>query len=293
VIDEKTARLVLFSAITPGNIFWGNQVASLGASQVYQKIIKESSYSRISDYQEVKEKVVTSRPVDLITELRNLESDFISPADLDWPISLMDLSSPPIGLVIKGNRGLLGGLDRSISIVGSRRPTEYGLAVSNKLAADSATAQVAVISGGAYGIDTAAHKGALGAGGSSVAVLAGGFNHLYPAENKKLFSQITSKGLLISEVMPNIKSEPSRFLNRNRLIAALSKATVVVEAEFVSGSIRTARDAAEIFRPVFAIPGQISSPLSAGCHRLIADRVADIATTLVEILEVITPLQER
>jgi DNA processing protein len=293
VIDERTARLVLFSAISPGNIFWANQIASLGASQVYHKIIKESSYSRVSDYQEVKEKVAALRPLDLIAELRNLESDFISPIDLDWPISLMDLSSPPIGLVIKGNRGLLGGLDRSISIVGSRRPTEYGLAVSNKLAADSATAQVAVISGGAYGIDTAAHKGALGAGGSSVAVLAGGFNHLYPAENKKLFSQITSKGLLISEVMPNIKSEPSRFLIRNRLIAALSKATVVVEAEFVSGSIRTARDAAEIFRPVFAIPGQISSPLSAGCHRLIADRVADIATNLVEILEVITPLQKR
>jgi DNA processing protein len=293
VIDERTARLVLFSAISPGNIFWANQISSLGASQVYHKITKESSYSRIADYQEVKEKVATLRPVDLIAELRNLESYFISPADLDWPISLMDLSSPPIGLVIKGNRGLLGGLDRSISIVGSRRPTEYGLAVSNKLAADSATAQVAVISGGAYGIDTAAHKGALGVGGSSVAVLAGGFNHLYPAENKRLFSQITNNGLLISEVMPNIKSEPSRFLIRNRLIAALSKATVVVEAEFVSGSIRTARDAAEIFRPVFAIPGQISSPLSAGCHRLIADRVADIATTLVEILEVITPLQER
>ena len=293
MIDERTARLVLFSAISPGNIFWANQISSLGASQVYHKITKERSYSRISDYQEVKEKVATLRPVDLIAELRNLESYFISPADLDWPISLMDLSSPPIGLVIKGNRGLLGGLDRSISIVGSRRPTEYGLAVSNKLAADSATAQVAVISGGAYGIDTAAHKGALGVGGSSVAVLAGGFNHLYPAENKRLFSQITNNGLLISEVMPNIKSEPSRFLIRNRLIEALSKATVVVEAEFVSGSIRTARDAAEIFRPVFAIPGQISSPLSAGCHRLIADRVADIATTLVEILEVITPLQER
>ena len=293
MIDERTARLVLFSAISPGNIFWANQISSLGASQVYHKITKERSYSRISDYQEVKEKVATLRPIDLIAELRNLESYFISPADLDWPIPLMDLSSPPIGLVIKGNRGLLGGLDRSISIVGSRRPTEYGLAVSNKLAADSATAQVAVISGGAYGIDTAAHKGALGVGGSSVAVLAGGFNHLYPAENKRLFSQITNNGLLISEVMPNIKSEPSRFLIRNRLIAALSKATVVVEAEFVSGSIRTARDAAEIFRPVFAIPGQISSPLSAGCHRLIADRVADIATTLVEILEVITPLQER
>ena len=293
MIHEKTARLVLFSAIMPGNIFWGNQVASLGASQVYQKIIKESSYSRISDYQDVKEKVATLKPLDLIAELRKSDSEFISPTDLDWPIPLMDLSSPPIGLVIKGDREILGSLDRSISIVGSRRPTEYGLAVSNKLAADSATAKVVVISGGAYGIDTAAHKGAVGAGGSSVAVLAGGFNHLYPTENKRLFSQITNKGLLISEVMPSVKSQPSRFLIRNRLIAALSKATVVVEAEFVSGSIRTARDAAEIFRPVFAIPGQISSPLSAGCHRLIADRVADIATTLVEILEVITPLQKR
>jgi len=293
VIDENTARLVLFSAITPGNIFWGNQVASLGAAQVYHKIIKENIYSRISDYQQVKEKVEALRPEDLNAELRKSEAEFISPTDLDWPVSLMDLSSPPIGLVIKGNRELLGCLDKSISIVGSRRPTEYGLAVSNKLAADSAAAKVVVISGGAYGIDTAAHNGAVGAGGGSVAVLAGGFNHLYPTENKKLFSQITNKGLLISEVMPSVKSQPSRFLIRNRLIAALSKATVVVEAEFVSGSIRTARDAAEIFRPVFAIPGQISSPLSAGCHRLIADRVADIATTLVEILEVITPLQKR
>jgi len=293
VIDENTARLVLFSAITPGNIFWGNQVASLGAAQVYHKIIKENIYSRISDYQQVKEKVEALRPEDLNAELRKSEAEFISPTDLDWPVSLMDLSSPPIGLVIKGNRELLGCLDKSISIVGSRRPTEYGLAVSNKLASDSAAAKVVVISGGAYGIDTAAHNGAVGAGGGSVAVLAGGFNHLYPTENKKLFSQITNKGLLISEVMPSVKSQPSRFLIRNRLIAALSKATVVVEAEFVSGSIRTARDAAEIFRPVFAIPGQISSPLSAGCHRLIADRVADIATTLVEILEVITPLQKR
>ena len=275
-------------------IFFGViRLQALVPLRFIKKLSKESSYSRISDYKEVKEKVATLKPLDLFAELRKSDSEFISPTDLDWPIPLMDLSSPPIGLVIKGDREILGSLDRSISIVGSRRPTEYGLAVSNKLAADSATAKVVVISGGAYGIDTAAHKGAIGAGGSSVAVLAGGYNHLYPTENQKLFSQITNKGLLISEVMPSVKSQPGRFLIRNRLIAALSKATVVVEAEFVSGSIRTARDAAEIFRPVFAIPGQISSPLSAGCHRLIAHRVADIATTLVEILEVITPLQER
>jgi DNA processing protein len=93
--------------------------------------------------------------------------------------------------------------------------------------------------------------------------------------------------------MPSASTAPYKFLIRNRLIAALTKATVVVEAEFVSGSIRTARDAAEIFRPVFAIPGEITSPLSEGCHRLISERVADIATSLDEILDVITPLQLR
>ena len=111
--------------------------------------------------------------------------------------------------------------------------------------------------------------------------------------NLKLFKDITKSGLLISEVMPNVESKPYRFLIRNRLIAALSRSTVVVEAKFISGSIRTARDAAEIFRPVFAIPGPVTSPLSEGCHRLIAERVADIATSLDEILEVITPLQMR
>jgi DNA processing protein len=130
-------------------------------------------------------------------------------------------------------------------------------------------------------------------GGLSIAVLAGGINRLYPLENQKLFKDITKSGLLISEVMPNTESKPYRFLIRNRLIAALSRSTVVVEAKFISGSIRTARDAAEIFRPVFAIPGPVTSPLSEGCHRLIAERVADIATSLDEILEVITPLQMR
>ena len=146
-----------------------------------------------------------------------------------------------------------------------------------------------VISGGAYGIDTAAHQATLMAGGKTLAVLAGGINNFYPPENHQMFSQIAENGLLISEVMPSVRTVPARFLNRNRLIAALSKATVVVEAEFVSGSIRTARDAAEIFRPVFAIPGPISSKLSDGCHRLIAERIADIATSLDEIVEVIKP----
>jgi DNA processing protein len=165
--------------------------------------------------------------------------------------------------------------------------------IAKSLAIGAVKQDLIVVSGGAYGIDTASHIGALAGGGKTICVLAGGINHLYPPENKKLFNQITASGLLISEVMPNVNSKPHRFLIRNRLIAALSRATVVVEAEFVSGSIRTARDAAEIFRPVFAIPGEVTSSLSAGCHRLIAERIADIATNLDEILEIITPLQLR
>jgi len=293
VLDEKTAKLILFSAVDPVDTFWQGQVLSAGAVNTYQKIIKGSAYLKISVFQQIKMRVLKANVQTLKSEIIAAKAEFITSEDIDWPASCQDLAAPPIGLVIKGDRKLIAQLSNSISIVGSRKPTAYGLNVADKLARDACQQQIVVISGGAYGIDTAAHKAAINAGGKTIAVLAGGFNNLYPFENRELFSQIIKAGLLISEVMPSIKTMPARFLNRNRLIAALSMATVVVEAEFVSGSIRTARDAAEIFRPVFAIPGQISSKLSDGCHRLIAERIADIATSLDEILEVIKPLQLR
>jgi DNA processing protein len=293
MLDEKTAKLILFSAVDPVDTFWQGQVLSAGAVNTYQKIIKGSAYLKISDFPQIKMRVLKANVQTLKSEIIAAKAEFITSEDKDWPASCQDLAAPPIGLVIKGDRKLIAQLSNSISIVGSRKPTAYGLNVADKLASDACQQQIVVISGGAYGIDTAAHKAAINAGGKTIAVLAGGFNNLYPFENRELFSQITKAGLLISEVMPSIKTMPARFLNRNRLIAALSMATVVVEAEFVSGSIRTARDAAEIFRPVFAIPGQISSKLSDGCHRLIAERIADIATSLDEILEVIKPLQLR
>ena len=293
MLDEKTAKLILFSVLDPIDTFWQGEVIRIGAVNTYQKIIKGSAYLRISEIQQIRDRVLSVNIDHLKSEIVAANAEFISSEDFDWPLSCQDLSAPPIGLVIKGDRKLLTQLSNSISIVGSRRPTNYGLIVANQLASDACKQEIVVISGGAYGIDTAAHKATLMAGGKTVAVLGGGVNHLYPIENGQIFTKIAENGLLISEVMPSVKTMPARFLTRNRLIAALSKATVVVEAEFVSGSIRTARDAAEIFRPVFAIPGQISSKLSDGCHRLIAERVADIATSLDEILEVIKPLQLR
>lgn len=293
MINEVRARLILFSIIQPADPFWSYEISQRGGLAVYHRIISGNYYLKQQDILKLQQQIIQSQVKDLEVEISKAGGVFITPEDDDWPIALADLAIPPIGLVIAGDRSVLLKLDKSISIVGSRQPTNYGLQLSYSLASQASLAQLVVVSGGAYGIDTASHQGALSVGGISIAVLAGGINRLYPLENQKLFKDITKSGLLISEVMPNIESKPYRFLIRNRLIAALSRSTVVVEAKFISGSIRTARDAAEIFRPVFAIPGPVTSPLSEGCHRLIAERVADIATSLDEILEVITPLQMR
>ena len=293
MISEARARLILFSIIQPADLFWSYEINQCGGLSVYHRIISGNYYLKQQEILKLQQQIMQRQVKDLELEISKAGGVFITPEDNDWPISLADLATPPIGLVIAGDRSVLLKLDKSISIVGSRQPTNYGLQLSYSLASQASLAQLVVVSGGAYGIDTASHQGALSVGGLSIAVLAGGINRLYPLENQKLFKDITKSGLLISEVMPNIESKPYRFLIRNRLIAALSRSTVVVEAKFISGSIRTARDAAEIFRPVFAIPGPVTSPLSEGCHRLIAERVADIATSLDEILEVITPLQMR
>lgn len=293
MINEARARLILFSIIQPADPFWSYEINQRGGLSVYHRIISGNYYLKQQEILKLQQQITQRQVKDLELEISKAGGVFITPEDNDWPISLADLATPPIGLVIAGDRSVLLKLDKSISIVGSRQPTNYGLQLSYSLASQASLAQLVVVSGGAYGIDTASHQGALSVGGLSIAVLAGGINRLYPLENQKLFKDITKSGLLISEVMPNTESKPYRFLIRNRLIAALSRSTVVVEAKFISGSIRTARDAAEIFRPVFAIPGPVTSPLSEGCHRLIAERVADIATSLDEILEVITPLQMR
>jgi DNA protecting protein DprA len=209
---------------------------------------------------------------------------------VDWPQSLNDLAAPPIALLIKGQRENLALLENSISIVGTRNPTSYGLRIAGDFGVGVADHEWAVVSGGAIGIDAAAHKGCLVGEGITVAILGGGFNKNYPATHERLFAEISESGILISEVMPDVPAIPHRFLTRNRLIAGLSKATVVVEAAFRSGSLRTARDAAEIFRPVMAVPGPINAPTSEGCHRLIVERVAELVTSVSEIMELVKPI---
>ncbi len=292
-MSVSDSRIRLFTLLEPGDTFWSEEISKHGADEVLARIASEKFYLKHPAISRLSTEVKTLNSAQLLSEIHAAGGEFISPEDIDWPIQLDDLISPPIGLIIKGDRKLLPLIENSIAIVGSRNPTTYGIRVSGELAAAMCDREFAMVSGGAYGVDTAAHKGALAADGVTVAVLGGGISSLYPSGNIKMFNEIIEKGLLFSEVMPGVPAQPFRFLIRNRLIAALSRATVVAEAAFRSGSIRTARDAAEILRPVFAVPGPITSPLSDGCHRLIAERVAEIATSVDEILEMVMPLHLR
>lgn len=290
MLTESDCRLILFACIEPADANLSKLIFEYGAKDVYYRLSSERRNLHNEKLLKIVTKISHCNLQVLEEEILKSGCQLITPEDSDWPLGVNDLDTPPIALLIKGKRESLKQLDYSISIVGSRKPTNYGIQIARYLSRRAAECGVLVVSGGAIGIDRSAHVDSIAMNGSTISVQAAGFNYLYPKENIKLFTEIMKSGLLISEVMPDTPSKPYRFLIRNRLIAALSKATVVVEAEFISGSIRTARDAAEIFRPVFAVPGEVTSPLSQGCHRLIAERIADIATNFKDILDVILPL---
>ena len=252
-----------------------------GALAVYNKLLN-GGYDPIK-YEKLITNLRETNGDKILTEIDKHYARLITPDDEDWPDQLNDLAAPPIGLILKGNINALH--QPSLAIVGTRNPTSYGARIAGEFAAGFADREWAIVSGGAYGLDSYAHKGALIAEGVTVAVVASGIDINYPAGNTRLFAEICESGAMVTEFMPGHRALPNRFLTRNRLIAALSKATLVVEAAFRSGSLRTARDAAEIFRPVMAIPGPINSPTSEGCHRLIGERAAEIVTSVADAVE--------
>jgi DNA processing protein len=286
VNPEKSARLELFAAIEGGSSFWSNEVATLGAVQTLELI--KSGFYRSSKGEKTLSQIHPGGAVAILEVIKDAGGSFLTPEDLEWPTQLNDLAAPPIGLVVKGKIESL--TQRSIAIVGTRNPTPYGARIASDFAAGFVDREWIIVSGGAYGIDTHAHKGALIAEGVTIAVIASGIDINYPAGNERLFTEIAELGAIVSEVMPGTPAFPSRFLTRNRIIAALSVSTLVVEAAFRSGSLRTARDAAELMRPVMAIPGPINSPTSEGTHRLIGERAAEIVTSVADAVELISSL---
>ncbi|NDA80396.1 MAG: DNA-protecting protein DprA [Actinobacteria bacterium] len=218
------------------------------------------------------------------TEIRR-----ITPTDSEWPDQLHALAAPPRELYVRGrNLAEIAGMDGdSVAIVGARNSTHYGEKVARDFATYLAALGWSIVSGGAFGIDYHAHRGALLIDGITIAVLAGGLDAPYPRSHDGLFREILERGALISEQPPGVRAAKGHFLNRNRIIAGLSRGTIVVEAAFKSGAIRTARDCAEIFRPVLAIPGAINAPQSAGTNTLIRDRIAELVTSPLEAREII------
>jgi DNA processing protein len=238
----------------------------------------------------------------------------VCPGDTEWPETLDDLrpvlalerrswggrgSDPirsggaPLAVWVRGSVRLDEVCATSVAVVGSRAATAYGTEVAGELGYAVAGRGVTVISGAAYGVDSAAHRGAIAAGAPTVAVLACGVDVSYPRGHASLLERMCETGLVVSEVPPGSAPSRIRFLVRNRLIAALSRGTVVVEAALRSGALNTARWANELMRPVMGVPGPVTSALSAGVHQLLRDGMAVPVTDADEVLETISAIGEN
>ena len=212
------------------------------------------------------------KTVDLAAEIRriqNADCHIILKEDEEYPKLLKEIYNPPFLLYVRGK--ILPQDHNSIAIVGSRLTTYYGIETAQKFAQQLAYAGITVVSGGARGIDTAAHWGALNSKGRTISVLGNGINVVYPAENVKLFEEISQNGAVISQFPMNLSGNRSTYSIRNRIVAGMTLGTLVVEATQTSGALITSGLAAEMNRQVFAVPGNINSPQSSGCNRLIKE----------------------
>lgn len=226
---------------------------------------------------------------DLKEILLKNEIQYISKIDPKWPKKLNDLFEfEPLGLFFKGDFNILE--KNCISIVGTRKASSEGITTATEIAFDLARLDFAVISGGAIGIDSSCHHGTLIADGYVVSIQANGLNKFYPSKNADLFRKVLKKGLILSEYPPYRSPTKISFLHRNRLIAALSNATVVIEAQKISGALSTARYASKLGRHLLSVPGSIYSENSAGTNELIKNREAEVVTNSQDILEMVSPI---
>jgi DNA processing protein len=236
------------------------------------------------------------KTVDLAAELKRV-ADFgchiVTPADEEYPELLKQIYDPPIVLYVKGQ--LTPKDKNAVAMVGSRQTTHYGLETARKLGYQLAYVGVTVVSGGARGIDTAAHQGALNARGRTVAVLGTGINLVFPSENAELFERIVAQGALLTQFPFNRPADKQSFPIRNRIVAGMTLGTVVVEAGLTSGALITANFATEYGRQVFAVPGRIDSPRSKGCHELIKKgaKLCEGAEDILSEFEYLFPSSNR
>lgn len=282
--DERAARMRLARLAEPGDERLGAVVRDSSAGEVLGRI--EASDPTLPGVVHYRARLTVDPAADA-ERLDDVGGRFLVPGDGEWPTQLMALgAAAPWGLFVVGADLRLAAV-RSVAVVGARAATEYGRHVASDLATDLALRGWTVVSGGAYGIDAAAHRGALAVGGATVAALACGVDTCYPQGHSTLFARIRDDGgVLVSELPPGATPTKPRFLQRNRIIAALTRGTVVVEAAHRSGALNTAAHCRRLGRPVMAVPGPVTSAMSAGCHRLVqADDPARLVTDASEVVE--------
>jgi DNA processing protein len=291
--DDRLARAAWSRLAEPGDVAAARLVAEVGAPLALEAVVTGRGPDRW------RTRLADADPAADVAAVRGAGGRLVVPGDEEWPTGLGDLDTDaggdrplgaPFALWVRGPVLLSQVTARSAALVGSRAATGYGQHVASDLAAGLADRGFAVVSGGAFGIDAAAHRAALAVGGTSVAVLACGVDRSYPAGNAALLTRLAQQGALVSEVPPGTTPTRWRFLERNRLIAALTRGTVVVEAAWRSGALSTADRAERLLRPVGAVPGPVTSAASAGCHRLLRDRGAVCVTSAEEVAELVGDL---
>lgn len=281
--EERLARALLTRIAEPGDELLGRLITRLGATGAVDAVragrLPETGAADPGGravwerrFAAWRARLPDADPARTLAAFEARHGRLVCPGDPEWPSQLDDLGDArPYALWIRGDQDLRFGCLRSVAVVGSRSATSYGVHVASEMGAELADRGWTVVAGGAYGIDAAAHRGALAADGLTVAVFACGVDVPYPSSHQQLFAEIARNGLLVSELPPGTTPTRRRFLIRNRAIAALTRGTVIVEAARRSGALNTARHARDLRRAVMAVPGPVTSPVSAGCHTLLRE----------------------
>jgi len=295
--EERLARVVLSRIAEPGDPRLTDLVEKLGAETVLTSLRDQAADRELGA--DLGERLEAADPVRELERATAQGIRFVTPGDAEWPDALDDLAHAPhlherggipVGLWCRGSLRLEEATEHAVAVVGSRSATTYGGDVATAIAGTLARASWTVVSGAAFGIDQAAHRGALTNRGRTVAVLACGVDRAYPAAHRSLIEYIADVGLVVSEAPPGCAPTRIRFLARNRVIAALSRGAVVVEAAVRSGALNTASWAGGLGRTVMGVPGPVTSAPSAGAHQLIRARDALLVTSGEEVLEAVGPM---
>lgn len=286
--EERLARAAWTCLAEPGDRVTGELVAEFGAARALEIASGSHTAPGLADARDRWRPRWDPGLVRAALEVGARKAmRLLTPDDAEWPAGFADLGPhAPLALWVRGDARALA-TDASVALVGARAATPYGELVATEMASDLARAGVTVVSGAAYGIDGAAHRAALRSGAPTIAFVAGGADRVYPAGHAHLLAQIVGQGAVAAECPPGTTPTRWRFLARNRLIAALSGATVVIEAGARSGTINTAGHAASLGRPLGAVPGPVTSATSAGCHLLLREYGAQCVTGAADARELI------